>query len=267
MALRNVVVACVLAISPIGCGLPPTSDSAAKGEAEATPKAAARDRFLGSWKGKQDGEHLTVDLTATALVIGGAWGSMGAQKYRVLSESERKLELEVQTPEGPTTVTLELSEDASTLKLRDDPDEPDRIAVLKRAPASDKAEAKDTLRAPQPDPRNAAPNPAASASRWKPGELDQAIAGEFVIDVMNELCGDTYCEGAYEWTFKTLSCKAGTCTLAFLATHHDTNKKFDETVEFAFKGVPLEGEVAVPTTELNEAIYNALKGWQAKGKK
>ena len=114
----------------------------------------------------------------------------------------------------------------------------------------------------QPSPPAAPP---AAAPVIRKGELDEAT-GKPIVDAMNEICGDTYCEGSYEWTFKSVSCKQGKCVLAFSAKHHDTGKVFDETTEFRSSDEPVDATGAA-TEFFQQSIDQAIAAWEAKGKK
>jgi len=108
--------------------------------------------------------------------------------------------------------------------------------------------------AAEPDQPALPPSPPAT----KPGELD-AAAGKVMIGELNELCGDTWCEGKYDWTFKSLTCRDGTCTLGFSAKNTDTDKVFDDKLRFRFRARAFDGDG--PTAEFYEAIAEAIASW------
>ncbi len=86
------------------------------------------------------------------------------------------------------------------------------------------------------------------------------------VTELNELCGDTWCEGSFQYKFTTLSCDEGRgCALAFTATNSSTKKNYDSMVivngftelrpdptkDFKFEG------------SFDEAVGNALTKWEA----
>ena len=86
------------------------------------------------------------------------------------------------------------------------------------------------------------------------------------VDELNELCGDTWCEGSFNYKFTKLSCDGDRgCALAFTASNSDTKKNYDAMVvvkgftelrqdpnkEFKFEG------------SFDEAVGNALSAWEA----
>ena len=42
------------------------------------------------------------------------------------------------------------------------------------------------------------------------------------LELLDDICGDTWCEGSYDWRFEDLTCdfSAGNCTLALLAREY-----------------------------------------------
>lgn len=58
------------------------------------------------------------------------------------------------------------------------------------------------------------------------GELPEDVVNDLsdeqertALKLLDDICGDTWCEGSYDWSFEELVCdfSAGTCTLALLA--------------------------------------------------
>jgi hypothetical protein len=39
-----------------------------------------------------------------------------------------------------------------------------------------------------------------------------------IVEMLNEMCPDTYCEGEYDYRFTTLACAGAHCDLAFTAS-------------------------------------------------
>lgn len=50
-----------------------------------------------------------------------------------------------------------------------------------------------------------------------PDGLPTALALAHVVWQLNELCPDTFCEGEFDLVFDSLTCRVGTCSLAFHA--------------------------------------------------
>ena len=246
----------LLGAATLGCDLPPSSKTEDGPEAKSAAlnkETPDRDRFMGTWQGRADGDRFTIKLTHDDLTLSGSWGSMKPMPYRVKSASGRRMKIAMNMPgEGEIRVDLELSDDGESLTYRDEVDDPIR---LKRA--KPKATAGTVKRAQIA---------AADASKGRSGELAEDLARDAIIDVMNDICPDTYCEGEYDWNFKSLSCAAGECKLAFKATHHESGKTFDEKVSFNFSGVPLDSD-HVPTAAFDDAMNSAIDKWERKGKR
>jgi len=81
-----------------------------------------------------------------------------------------------------------------------------------------------------------------------------------VVAELNELCGDTFCEGEYDYRFTTLTCDAALCTLAFEARQGATAPAETATVGFPAAGLrDSEGE---PSEHLFETVGAALSTWE-----
>jgi hypothetical protein len=83
---------------------------------------------------------------------------------------------------------------------------------------------------------------------------------------LNELCGDTWCEGSFLYKFTTLSCDEGRgCALAFTATNSDTKKSYDSMV--IVKGFtelrPDPSKEYKYEGSFDEAVGIALGAWEA----
>ncbi|MBS1151865.1 MAG: hypothetical protein H6Q89_3563, partial [Myxococcaceae bacterium] len=106
--------------------------------------------------------------------------------------------------------------------------------------------------------------PAAAAEGGAKGGTPEDLAAR--VTELNELCGDTWCEGSFQYKFTTLSCDEGRgCALAFTATNGDTKKTYDSMVivngftelrpdptrDFKFEG------------SFDEAVGTALSKWEA----
>ncbi|HWL86190.1 MAG TPA: hypothetical protein VNO21_10330 [Polyangiaceae bacterium] len=60
---------------------------------------------------------------------------------------------------------------------------------------------------------------AADTTDTTPSDLSDEQS-KLVRQLLDDVCGDSWCEGAYEWKFPKVVCDfaGGTCTLTFLAT-------------------------------------------------
>jgi hypothetical protein len=110
------------------------------------------------------------------------------------------------------------------------------------------------------DTGGAAEGTVAGAKSGTPEDLAARVAE------LNDLCGDTWCEGSFQYKFTTLSCDEGRgCALAFTATNSENKKAYDSMVivngfdalrpdpskEFKFEG------------SFDEAVGTALSKWEA----
>lgn len=58
-----------------------------------------------------------------------------------------------------------------------------------------------------------------------PGDVVNDLSDEqerTALELLDDICGDTWCEGSYDWRFEDLTCDfaAGNCTLALLAREY-----------------------------------------------
>jgi hypothetical protein len=106
--------------------------------------------------------------------------------------------------------------------------------------------------------------PTEPAQLLRPLDADHVdvAAGTSVVNELNELCGDTFCEGSYDWIFKSLACRAGQCTLAFTATSAATERVFDDKIQFPFRG--RIGDADGLTEKFTIAVGRALAAWERK---
>jgi hypothetical protein len=81
------------------------------------------------------------------------------------------------------------------------------------------------------------------------------------LDWMNEICGDTLCEGAFDFRFDELECVDRTCTLGFRARHYTERKWRSDQVTFDVDG-PVYGEFG-DTADFSSATGEALDAWVA----
>ncbi len=87
---------------------------------------------------------------------------------------------------------------------------------------------------------------------------DQAKA---VIKEMNELCPDTWCEGEFQWTFKTLECQPKKCKLSFSAKKEKAKAAQDDAIEIAYDGEILDASGSM-TDPFQEALNKAIDAWE-----
>jgi hypothetical protein len=86
------------------------------------------------------------------------------------------------------------------------------------------------------------------------------------VTELNDLCGDTWCEGAFNYNFTKLSCDEGRgCALAFTATNANDKKAYDSVVVVSgFEELrPAPGADYKYEGSFDEAVGNALSAWEA----
>jgi len=119
-------------------------------------------------------------------------------------------------------------------------------------------------------------SPAPTAPNALAGPPTEAeLAAE--VEVLNELCGDTFCEGEFDYRFQSLSCETDHCTLKFTAKHYDSpeDAPYEEhSVEVAVTGEVMEcnrwehrggDEVCTGrglTQPVAQALGDALTRWE-----
>ncbi|MFO0599514.1 MAG: GIDE domain-containing protein [Myxococcaceae bacterium] len=108
---------------------------------------------------------------------------------------------------------------------------------------------------------NAADEGAANAAAY----TDEDLASR--VEDLNEMCGDTFCEGQFDYQFKKLACADAThCTLSFTAKNQDkkNSKPMDVELEVAgFKALRQDLEKDfVYEGSFDEAVSNALMKWE-----
>jgi hypothetical protein len=116
--------------------------------------------------------------------------------------------------------------------------------------------------APTPEPAPAPTAAPAPTPAVPPGELD-AAAGKPIVDAMNDICPDTYCEGRFDWKFETVTCAKGKCALAFTAKDQDKGKVHTSKAEFRFAERAL-GDDGAATEAFQKAIDDAILAWEEK---
>jgi hypothetical protein len=97
-----------------------------------------------------------------------------------------------------------------------------------------------------------------------PGQLD-AERGKLIVAELNELCGDIWCEGEYNFTFTSMTCVRGACQLAFKAKHYESDKAFTDTIKFDFFDRAADADGA--TQKLHRAIGDAIRVWERRHKR
>ncbi len=98
--------------------------------------------------------------------------------------------------------------------------------------------------------------PAAAGGSFTEEQLKDRLAG------LNELCGDTWCEGSFNYTFTKLACADATrCTLGFTAKNGETHKDYTASVEVKGFKTFAEGEGEYEGS-LDEAVGKALGEWE-----
>ncbi len=86
------------------------------------------------------------------------------------------------------------------------------------------------------------------------------------VDELNELCPDTFCEGEFNYEFKSLVCDAPkSCVLSFTANKHESKKAFDAQVVIAgFTELRPDYEKEfVYEGSFDEKVSNALMKWES----
>ena len=131
----------------------------------------------------------------------------------------------------------------------------DAAAVPAPGPATEQPSPPSPAPAPSPVPE---PQPAAEgASPYKAEDLKGRLAD------LNDLCGDVWCEGVYDYTFTDLACeKKNMCVLSFKARNTDNGKTYQDKVD-------LSGFTDVVPDEdggFDEAVGEALEKWEKSPK-
>ncbi len=80
---------------------------------------------------------------------------------------------------------------------------------------------------------------------------------------LNDLCGDTWCEGEYDYKFTKLVCEGKSCDLSFTAKHYEGKKAFEATV----KVTGFTDVVPDEDGSFDEAVGEALMKWEQAPKK
>jgi hypothetical protein len=118
-----------------------------------------------------------------------------------------------------------------------------------------------------------APSAPAPAEEPDDGEADVTVGkGGYTaedlsnrVDELNELCPDTFCEGEFNYEFKSLVCDAPkSCVLSFTANKHESKKAFDAQVVIAgFTELRPDYEKEfVYEGSFDEKVGNALMKWE-----
>ncbi len=125
-----------------------------------------------------------------------------------------------------------------------------------------------------PKTAKAAPSAPAAAEEPDDGEADLTVGkGGYTaedlsnrVDELNELCPDTFCEGEFNYEFKSLVCDAPkSCVLSFTANKHESKKAFDAQVVIAgFTELRPDYEKEfVYEGSFDEKVSNALMKWES----
>jgi len=78
------------------------------------------------------------------------------------------------------------------------------------------------------------------------------------VDLVNNLCGDTWCEGPTNYNFTSLVCINTTCQLSFTIMNCDDIEKEGTTGSVILKNTTMSDFYPTIDNELNEAIANKL---------
>lgn len=78
------------------------------------------------------------------------------------------------------------------------------------------------------------------------------------LNDLNELCGDTFCEGNFDYQFTELKCpEAATCVLAFRAKDSRTKRSYQAQVAIAGAAYPFSDDM-----KFTEGVGEALAEWE-----
>jgi hypothetical protein len=113
--------------------------------------------------------------------------------------------------------------------------------------------------APAVEPAPAAGEKPAPEPKGAPSDED--LKGRLAD--LNDLCGDTWCEGEYDYKFTKLVCEGKSCDLSFTATYYDGKKKY----EAAVKVTGFTDVVPDEDGSFDEAVGEALLKWEQDPKK
>jgi hypothetical protein len=80
---------------------------------------------------------------------------------------------------------------------------------------------------------------------------------------LNDLCGDTWCEGEYDYKFTKLACEGKSCDLSFTAKYYDGKKTYEAMV----KVTGFTDVVPDEDGSFDEAVGEALMKWEQAPKK
>ncbi len=100
-----------------------------------------------------------------------------------------------------------------------------------------------------------------SSNDAKGGTLTTQQSKE-VVEYLDELCPDTFCEGEFEYDFESFSCDEKKCTLGFSAQHHERKGKKKANVSVKRPEQLIDEEIEGPSDELFENISDALIDWE-----
>lgn len=143
--------------------------------------------------------------------------------------------------------------------------------------ACDKGEKKDAAASASAKPSaapsakvtaSAAQTAAASASAAASAEAKGPTAATIskdqakkLVAEMNELCPDTWCEGEFDFKFKSIDCQPKKCKLAFNAKKHGAKAAQDDSIEIAYEGAILDAK-GDETDPWNDALTKAIEAWE-----
>ncbi len=91
------------------------------------------------------------------------------------------------------------------------------------------------------------------------GSAETGSAEAGTIAQLNEACPENWCAGDYQYSFRTISCASGTCTLSFTAEHE--GEQVEGAIRFDFD-VPLLDEYGDLDVSYFERVTDELDVWE-----
>ena len=98
----------------------------------------------------------------------------------------------------------------------------------------------------------------------KPAEGLTAEQSKEIVTYLDELCGDTFCEGEFDYDFETFTCDDTKCSLGFSAKHYEKDVRQKASVAVKKPKQLIDPELEGPSDELFENISDALIEWEEK---
>src|SRR5688500_6059536 len=71
-----------------------------------------------------------------------------------------------------------------------------------------------------------------------------------IVDYLDELCGDTFCEGEFDYDFDSFTCDDAKCTLSFSAKHYESEKRKKASIAVKRPAKLIDEELESPSDEL-----------------